>query len=504
MNKLWMTDARRRRLRRLPLISPRMWMRRLVFWFGSIFVALIAIAFASLANTASELFMTLQAPRPWIAFIVCPAGLTISFLLTRHVFPGAQGSGIPQVIAAQHMTDRDAIGRVLSPRIAVGKVLLTLLGLASGASIGREGPTVQVGASLMHALGRLLRLPRLELERALVLAGGAAGIAAAFNTPIAGVVFAIEELSHAFEARTSGTVLTGVILAGITTVALEGNYTYFGHASAELDFGIGWTAVILCSVAGGLGGGLFSAALIRAAAGLPGRAGKWLIRYPVQFAMICGLLIAAIGVLSGSQTYGTGYDQARAMVEGTATLPGSYVVLKFLATVISYVSGIPGGIFAPSLSVGAGLGAWLSHFLPSAPAGAMVLLGMVAYFSGVVQAPITATVIVMEMTDDQRVTVPLMATAFLAFGVSRLVCRRPLYGALARIFLAAQLRRPDAPLTPGSLTPGVLSPGSLMPGLLAEGTPLPVDATLVEPVVEPVVEPTPPPPAGGGQGEGAA
>jgi H+/Cl- antiporter ClcA len=440
MKKYWINEAQRRRWRRMPLTSPRLWMRRLVFWLGSIVVALVAIGFAALANAASSLFLHLQAPHPWVAFVICPTGLAASFLLTRHMFPGAQGSGIPQVIAAQHMDDRAAIARVLSLRIAGGKILLTLLGLASGASIGREGPTVQVGASIMHALGRLLRLPRLEMERALVLAGGAAGVAAAFNTPIAGVVFAIEELSHAFEARTSGTVLTGVILAGITTLALMGNYTYFGTASAELDFGVGWIAVLLCSVVGGLAGGLFSATLIRAARGLPGRAGQLLIRYPVGFAVLCGLLIAAIGVASGSQTYGTGYEQARGMVEGTSELSGSYVVLKFAATVVSYVSGIPGGLFAPSLSVGAGIGAWMSHLLPSAPAGAVVLLGMVAYFSGVVQAPITAAVIVMEMTDDQRVTVPLLATSFLAFGISRLVCRRPLYGALARRFLAAQTR----------------------------------------------------------------
>ena len=191
---------------------------------------------------------------------------------------------------------------------------------------------------------------------------------------------------------------------------------------------------------GGLGGGLFSAALVRFARGFSGWFGAWLVRYPVAFAALCGLALAAIGMASGGQTYGTGYAQARGMVEGTTTLGGAYVLLKFAATVISYISGIPGGIFAPSLSVGAGLGAWLSHFMPSAPEGAVVLLGMVAYFSGVVQAPITAAVIVMEMTDNQRVTVPLLAASFLAFGVSRLVCRRPIYGALARYFLDAQAR----------------------------------------------------------------
>jgi H+/Cl- antiporter ClcA len=435
---LYRPRDRLRRWTRMPLVSPRQWLRRLVFWSGAVVIAAVAIGFADLANRASDFFVRLQAPRPWVAFIICPAGLVVSFLLTRHVFPGAQGSGIPQVIAAQHMTDRAAIARVLSPRIAAGKVMLTLLGLCCGASIGREGPTVQVGAAIMHTLGRFVRLPRLDLERALVLAGGAAGVAAAFNTPLAGVVFAIEELSHSFEARTSGTVLTAVIVAGMTTLALMGNYTYFGHTSAELDFGRGWIAVVACSVTGGLAGGLFSAALVRAAHGLPGRAGKLLMRHPVAFAALCGLALAAIGVASHGQTYGTGYEQARGMVEATTTLPGSYVVLKFAATVISYISGIPGGLFAPSLSVGAGLGAWLAQLMPSAPAGAVVLLGMVAYFSGVVQAPITATIIVMEMTDNQRVTVPLMATAFLAFAVSRLVCRRPIYGALARRFLEAQ------------------------------------------------------------------
>jgi H+/Cl- antiporter ClcA len=431
---------RLRRLRRLPLISPRQWLRRLVFWIGAVVVGTVAIGFAALANRASELFLLIEAPRPWIAFIVCPAGLAVSFLLTRHVFPGAQGSGIPQVIAAQHMTDRAAIDRVLSLRVAAGKVALTLFGLCCGASIGREGPTVQVGAAIMHAFGRLLHLPRQELERALVLAGGAAGVAAAFNTPLAGVVFAIEELSHSFEARTSGTVLTAVIVAGMTTLALLGNYPYFGHTGAELDFGRGWIAVALCGVSGGVSGGLFSSALIRFARGLPGSAGRVLMRQPVAFAALCGVALAAIGMISGGQTYGTGYEQARGMVEATTQLPASYVVLKFAATVISYISGIPGGLFAPSLSVGAGLGGWLAHLLPSAPAGAVVLLGMVGYFSGVVQAPITATVIVMEMTDNQGLTIPLLATSFLAFGVSRLVCRRPIYGVLARRILVAQQR----------------------------------------------------------------
>ena len=426
-----------RRLRRSPLLSWRLWKRRVAFWVGAILVSLVAIAFAWAANLSDDTFHRALAVSPYLALVISPLGLALSVLLTRHVFPGSQGSGIPQVIASLEMHDQTKVRSVLSLRVAAGKVLLTLLGLASGASIGREGPTVQVGASLMQALGQALHLPRLAEQRALVLAGGAAGIAAAFNTPLAGIVFAIEELSRSFEHRTSGVVLTAVIIAGIATLALMGNYTYFGVTSSVLPIGVGWIAVLLCAIAGGLFGGLFSQTLIRAADGLPGRVGRILGRRPVLFAALCGLVLAGLGLVSDGATYGTGYAQASALVAGQSNLPEKFFVLKLLATIVSYCSGIPGGIFAPSLAVGAGLGRTIAHLLPSVPPGAVVLLGMVAYFSGVVQAPITAAVIVMEMADNQAMTIPLMATSFLAFGVSRIVCRRAIYGALARRFLRA-------------------------------------------------------------------
>lgn len=410
----------------------------MAFWVGAVVVGVVAILFATLADHAGALFEQAIHGRPWLPFLLAPAGLLVSAALTIHVFPGAQGSGIPQVIAALHMTSAALVDRTLSLRIAGGKVLLTLLGLASGASIGREGPTVQVSATIMHIIGQALRLPREDAYRAMVLGGGAAGIAAAFNTPLAGVVFAIEELSHSFEARTSGTVLTAVILAGVTTAASVGNYSYFGLTSAALPWGVGWTSVLACGIGGGLAGGLFSSALLLFARGLPGAAGRIIARRPLAFAVVCGLLIACIGYEGEGSTYGTGYAQARNLVSGQSDLPDSFFLLKIAATIVSYVSGIPGGIFAPSLAIGSGLGHAIATWLPGAPAGAVVLLGMVGYFSGVVQAPITAAVIVMEMTADGQVTVPLLATSLLAFGCSRLVCRQPLYAALAERFLAAQ------------------------------------------------------------------
>ena len=397
--------------------------------------------FAKGSEQANLLFHRIVAFSPYLPLLIAPAGLALVAWVTRRFFPGSQGSGIPQTIAALAMPDRGARAAVLSLRIAFGKIFLTLLALLSGASVGREGPTVQIGAAIMHALGSHIRFTRRDMERGLILAGGAAGVAAAFNTPLAGVVFAIEEMSRSFEEKTNGTVLTAVIVAGMASLAMMGNYTYFGHTSASLGFGQGWLAVLFCGVAGGLAGGLFSRILTAFAGGVPGRAGESIRRHPVAFAALCGFLLALIGLLSGGTTYGTGYQEAKTLLESGHAVPDSYGALKMLATIVSYLSGIPGGIFAPSLAVGAGFGANLAGLMPYAPSGAVIVLGMVAYFAGVVQAPITAFVIVMEMTDNHGLLLPLMAASIIASVTSRLVCRKPLYKALAENFL----KRPAAP-----------------------------------------------------------
>ena len=203
----------------------------------------------------------------------------------------------------------------------------------------------------------------------------------------------------------------------------------------------GLLAVPLLGVLGGLLGGGFSRVLILFGAGLPGRAGALLKRHPVSFAALCGLVVAVCGLLSDGAAFGTGYTQARGLVQGTSAVPDGFGPLKFLATLASSVSGIPRGIFAPSLAVGAGLGGSVAALLPGAPAQALVVLGMVAYFSGVVQAPITAFVIVKEMTNDHALVVPLMLAFVIGYAASRLVCPEGVYHALAHNFVAAEAAR---------------------------------------------------------------
>ena len=422
-----------RRRRQARVLSLR-WQRRLVFVLGGGLVGLAAVLLALASDYAAELFEALAHRLPLAVLVLTPAGFAASCLVSRRFFPNSGGSGIPQVIAARQLHSPAARERLVSLRVAAGKMILLLLGLLCGASIGREGPTVQVGAAIMFTIGRLS--PR--RQPGLLLAGASAGVAAAFNTPLAGIVFGIEEMSRSFEARTSGIILGAVIAAGITSLSLQGDYTYFGTTGTVL--GGSWQgllAVPVLGVLGGLLGGGFSRALILFGTGLPGRAGALLRRRPVSFAALCGLVVAVCGLLSDGAVFGTGYTQARGLVQGTGVVPDGFGPLKFLATLASSLSGIPGGIFAPSLAVGAGLGNSVAGLLPGAPGQALILLGMVAYFSGVVQAPITAFVIVTEMTNDHALVVPLMLASVIGFATSKLICPEGVYHALAHTFVAA-------------------------------------------------------------------
>ncbi|HJU22173.1 MAG TPA: chloride channel protein [Casimicrobiaceae bacterium] len=426
-----------RRMRHVWL-SRTLWNRRFIFLIGAVLVAAVAVGFAVAANIANAwLHQMLNAWR-YASLVLAPTGFAAVSYLGRRFFSGAQGSGIPQTISALAHRSPAFRDRLLSLRVAAGKIALTLIGLLCGASIGREGPTVQIGAAIMYSMSRVASFPHEAMNRGLILAGGAAGVAAAFNAPLAGVVFAIEEMSRSFSQRTSGIVLTAVIVAGIVSLAILGDYAYFGHTRAVLDVSSAWLAVLVCGAGGGLVGGSFSRLLIEASARLPGRLAAIRSAWPDLFAALCGLAVAIIGLLSDNTIYGTGYGETRAIIEGGYT-PQSFGALKLVATVVSYVSGIPGGIFSPSLAIGAGFGQNVALLLPGAPVAAVAILGMVGYFSGVVQAPLTAFVIVIEMTRDSDMALPLLAVSLIASGFSRFVCPRPVYKALAKAFTPGQI-----------------------------------------------------------------
>lgn len=417
----------------------RRWRSRLVFWGGALAIGALAVGFAHITDWAIARNATWAAHWPLATAFAIPFVFVLLAELTRRLAPAARGSGIPQAMAALDAHDAAGRGRLLSLRIAVAKIGLTTAALLGGASLGREGPTVHVGASVMHALGRWIGVPYQSVQRSLILAGGAAGISAAFNTPIAGIVFAIEEMARSFEERATGTVLTAVVLAGMVSVGVLGNYVYFGHPQVALPGLRAWSAVLLCGLVAGACGGLFSRALLESSK----RIRPHLEARPLATVFALGLVVTAIALWSGGTSYGSGYAEARALLGGERETSLAFPLLKFLATLATYLTGIPGGIFSPSLSTGVGIGADIATLFPSVPAPSLMVLGMVAYFAGVTQAPMTGSIIVMEMIDGHGLILPILGTAFIASAVSKLISPRPLYLALSQPFRTA-----PAPATP--------------------------------------------------------
>ena len=407
-----------------------MWRRRIATGVGAILLGLVALLFAKTGDLAQQAFGRVAAVWPFLPLALTPAIFALVALVTGRMAPDARGSGIPQVIAASQDPEESSEGALLSLRTAGAKFVLTAAMLFAGASVGREGPTVQISAALMVWVHRLLRVP---ITAGVIIAGGAAGVSAAFNTPLAGVAFAIEELASAYEQRVAVLVMGAVMVAGLVSLGISGDYVYFGTMRQTLNL----SSVLLISpvagVVGGIAGGLFTRIVLSFASHAHPRL-SFLRSRPVLFATGCGVVVAALGFATGGGTWGTGYATTKLLVEGHgATL--WFGPAKAIAALATTLSGAPGGIFAPSLAVGAGVGNILSSIFPHTPAGAIVVLGMVAYFTGVVRAPLTAVIIIAETTASRGMILPLFATALIADGVSALVSREKLYHGLAKQFL---------------------------------------------------------------------
>ena len=447
----------------------------------------------------------------WIAAAWVVVAMVLIIYLRDRFFPGTEGTGIPQAIACLKVEDGPFRRYMLSIKIAIGKILLLTIGLFGGMTIGREGPSVHVGACLMYLVSKLTRFPHHLVQRGMILAGGGAGIAAAFNAPIAGMVFAFEEIGRSFEKRNAATIVRTVLIASLVViVGLGWDYLFYGQVTHDFGFEpMHWLAVVVIAIIGGFLGGLFARSVVWGTplivAGV--KRHRWLT------AAALGLALAVTGLLSNGQSYGSGYPQARAIlmyrdtdlyqtlgVEQTATdtqirnayeslahqqtllneagepmadamaielayktlidpnerrfydswvmtgpFPWWYAPAKATGSFFSLISGIPGGLFDPSLSVGAGLGDlsadWFHDWFGGIRPQFVIMLFMVAYFAGVVQSPITVFVIMLEMTDARFVTLPLMLAAIVAFECSSLVCSKGIYEALAELFFANVKKR---------------------------------------------------------------
>lgn len=416
--------------------NSKRWWTRLVFWSAAALLGVLAVFLGYVCEWAAQRFMQSYETSPYAPFLICPLGIWFARGLQTRFFKESSGSGVPQVMASLRTRSNAVRERMLSPFVIIGKALSLFLAFLFGASVGREGPSVHIGAALFHSLSRFARFSKFERKKVLVVAGASAGIAAAFNTPLAGIVFAIEELKGSFEERTNSLMLTAVIISGLVAIAIVGHRSFLGAVPGSLDSLQSLTAVFAVAIFSGALGGLFSRILlftiprVRDFLETPkNRLANHL--WPIGL----GLLIAALGFLSAGQSFGSGYIQTKELLAGTLEQPYLFAFYKFLATILSYMTGLAGGIFSPSLSIGAGLGFVLEGFFTGVSGKALILLGMVSYLSGVTRTPVTAFVIVFEMTENHLMLLPLMAASFVAAGASRLVCEKSFYDGMCEFYM---------------------------------------------------------------------
>ncbi|MGA9642076.1 MAG: chloride channel protein [Terriglobales bacterium] len=365
---------------------------------------------------------------PWRRLLFPVVGsLGIGYLLYRY-FPNARGSGVPQTKAALYARD----GRILL-RTVLGKFFCTSATLASGIPLGREGPSVQVGAGIASVLGRALGL-RPEKVKALIPVGAAAAIAAAFNTPLAAVLFALEEIVGDMNAPVLGSVVLASATSWMVLRLLLGNHPLFTVPRYELVSPIEFLIYAVLGVAGGLASVAFTKLLLTMRARF--------LRFPPKTAwfhpVVGGILVGVTGWFV-PQVLGVGYGYVGDALNGHITLKLMLVlvVLKLITVPTSYASGNAGGIFGPALFIGAMVGGALGtvahHLFPAhtATSGAYALVGMGAAFAGIVRAPMTSVLMIFEMTQDYAVIVPLMIANLVSLFISSRLQHMPIYEELA-------------------------------------------------------------------------
>jgi len=353
--------------------------------------------------------------------------LGIGYLLYRY-FPNARGSGVPQTKAALFARE----GRI-TLRTVLGKFFCTSGTLASGIPLGREGPSVQVGAGIASVLGRLLGL-RTEQVKNLIPVGAAAAIAAAFNTPLAAVVFSLEEIMGDLNAPVMGAVVLASATAWMVLRVFLGNHPLFHVPQYQLVHPAEFAVYAVLGVTVGAIAAVFAKLLLGMRAGF--------LRFPqstVWFQPVAGGLLVGVMGLFVPQVLGVGYGYVGDALNGKMAfqLMLLLVVLKLFAVTVSYASGNAGGIFGPALFIGAMLGGSVGtvahHFFPyhTAMPGAYALVGMGAAFAGIVRAPMTSVLIIFEMTQDYAVIVPLMIANLVSLFIASQLQHEPIYEALA-------------------------------------------------------------------------
>lgn len=410
----------------------------LPFWIASLLTGVIAVGFTKAFDFSERLLHKALAWNDWAIFVLSPASMLIGWFLIQRFAPGARGSGIPQVMAAIELPARHydkSISRLLSLRIIIVKIFSSLFMVLGGAAIGREGPTIQIAGSVFRMTHKWIPRTWSRLSKQnFIVTGAAAGLAAAFNTPLGGVVFAIEELARIHISYFRTALFTAVIIAGLTAQTFLGAYLYLGYPDVQHLSTFIFLAVAAVAIVAGLLGSLMSRAILVLM--------RWTKTFnrkqAVLYLLGTGLLIATIAYFLNDNILGSGKAMMTEMLFSKhKETPWHTVFFRILGTVLAFNSGAAGGVFAPALAAGASVGGWLSGVfgLVGSNANLLILSGMVGFLTGVTRTPFTSAILVLEMTDRHSVIFQLMLAAMLANMIALLIDKHSLYEHLKHGFL---------------------------------------------------------------------
>lgn len=417
------------------------------FWIGSVITGFFAVMYAQIFAWGEHLMNFIFEWHAWMIFIIAPIGFVLSWWLVKEFAPNAKGSGIPQVMAAVELAnpkEHRKIRSLLSIKIIFFKILSSVILVIGGGAVGREGPTIQIAGSVFRKVNEYLPewWPKIS-KKNMIMTGAAAGLAAAFNTPLGGIVFAVEELSKTHINYFKTALFTAVIIAGLTAQTLAGSYLYLGYPKTnDVSLMVMLPIVLVAAVAGILASQLSVAML---------KINSWkknklkTDKANVIFLIICALIIASIAYFINREILGSGKEIMERVLFTKDKHEDWYVpILRMLGPALSFTSGGAGGIFAPALTAGASIGSVISgaiHLTPN-ETNVVVLAGMVAFLTGITRAPFTSAIIVLEMTDRHSLIFHLMLAGMVSSIASILVSRHSLYDVLKVNFLT-ELRQKD-------------------------------------------------------------
>ena len=401
------------------------------FWMASIITGLLAVAYTKLFVGAEDLTSLIIKWHAWLLFVLTPACFVLAWWLVHKFSPYARGSGIPQVMAAIQISTAKTnplVDKLLSFRIIFIKIASSLVMALGGGAIGREGPTIQIAASVYKIVYQILPKwwPKIA-KRNMIVTGAAAGLAAAFNTPLGGIVFAIEELTKTHFSYYKTAIFSSVIIAGLSAQAFLGPYLYLGYPkldglSNSIFFGVALVAVI----AGLLGSALSKLILIIFA----WKAKFRFTRHHILYVIACALIMGFFAFFISQDILGSG----KGIMETTLFTSHKYVswytpILRIAGPLISFTTGAAGGIFAPALGAGASVGSLVASWfkVSDIDTNMLILSGMVGFLTGVTRSPFTSVILVLEMTNRHNVIFHLILAGMIASLVAILIDKHSLY-----------------------------------------------------------------------------